>query len=177
MCTNITLNLFSNSARRYAPQRAAVGFPQALLLLIAVLGAAPAPAKPPASTPLAVTPLADLRFGTVALAGSGAGWVAVPPAGAAVTVGGDLVALGGDRGSALFEVKGMPHCVFQIALPQRLKLANQVTITQLLSDPEWSGVLDGDGRATVRVGGRLEVGKQANNGRQSATLQMEVRYP
>ncbi|MDF1553976.1 MAG: DUF4402 domain-containing protein [Deferrisomatales bacterium] len=145
-------------------------------MAVVVQGAGPVQAKPPDPRPLDVTTLLDLRFGIVVREGAGDGWISVGPTGGGPVTGGGLVALGGDNGPALFEVVGVPYGVFQISLPNRLLIDRQVTVTEFTSDPEWSGVLDAEGRATVRVGGRLGVGSQGKVGSPRTLFQIEVNY-
>jgi hypothetical protein len=76
----------------------------------------------------------------------------------------------------VFAVVGEPYGVFQVGLPRRVRLDRQVIIEEFSSAPEWSGVLDGDGRATVRVGGRLEVRNRRGAGSYRVPFQILVNY-
>jgi hypothetical protein len=126
--------------------------------------------------PIVVRTVQDLRFGPLAKAPSAPGAVSIDPRSGNRQLTGDVVALGGDYGFAEFELLGEPGAVYQIVLPSGLHLGRGRTIVGLVAHPGLAGTFGVDGKATVQVGGTLELAPVVECGRHDALFTISVEY-
>lgn len=126
--------------------------------------------------PIEVRRLQDLRFGFLGADGSGDGWALIEPRGGSRQVGGAVYGIGGSYGPAEFEVVGEPGAQFTIDLPNRVRIDSTVNVRDFASVPAGIGTLGVNGRATVTVGGLLEVRGRVGPGPRSDEFTVRVDY-
>lgn len=123
-----------------------------------------------------VVQVQDLRFGFLAADGSGNGWARIEPGNGARQVGGGVYGVGGSYGAAEFEVVGEPGAQFTIDLPNRVRIDSTLGVRDFASVPAGVGTLGANGRATLTVGGLLEVRGRADPGPRSDLFTVRVEY-
>lgn len=132
-------------------------------LLLALALASPAAAEPgEVPRALTVTVEGTLEFGRVALAGRSAGAAELAAGTAAVRTDAHLVDLGGARYSATVRVTGQPGARVRLSWPATVTLrasggGEPVRLDAIESDRQPVLLLDGGGRAELRLGARLIV--------------------
>lgn len=143
--------------------------------------------------PLTVDPVADLRFGAIAIAEGQAGSVTVRADGGPVLYGGGAAAAcsgsaGCDTGAAIFAVTGDPERDYLVILPPTLSASTSGQGAQALpvvSISSWSrnrasegtaGRLDSSGKDEFSVGGTLEIPVGARPGDYAAEVSIVVNY-
>jgi hypothetical protein len=113
-------------------------------------------------TPIAITKVADMNFGNVAVNAT-PGTVILAPAGTRTATGGvSLPATAGTVSAATFTVTGVATFTYAITLPT-LPLTitsglNTMTVTGFTSNPSGTGTLPGFGPPNLLVGATLNVG-------------------
>lgn len=126
--------------------------------------------------PIEVTRVQDLRFGFLAADGGADGWARIEPGSGARQVGGGVYGVGGSYGPAEFEVVGEPGAQFTVDLPNRVRIDSTVNVHDFASVPAGVGTLGANGRATLTVGGLLEVRGRVGPGGRSDQFTVRVEY-
>ena len=146
-------------------------------LMLALMLAVPAGASDSVErTPIEVRTVQDLRFGQLAQASAAPGMVRIDPRTGERQLSGEVYGLGGDYGFAEFELLGEPGAKYQIVLPSRLHLGGGRTIVDLVAHPGLTGTFEINGRATVQVGGTLELAPVIESGHHDALFTVCVEY-
>jgi hypothetical protein len=112
-------------------------------------------------TPITISKAADLSFGNVAVS-STAGTVILVPAGTRSSTGGvTLPAITGTVTAGSFTVTGAPNYTYSITVPSTATTitsgANNMTVNTFTSNPTPTGLLNGSGTQTLKVGATLNV--------------------
>lgn len=131
--------------------------------------------------PISVTQQQDLAFGTIASSLAQGGTVVINATTGTKTVTGGITDLGGTHGRAEFLVKGDNNTAFTITLPGSITITaasgpGTATVDSFASDPSSSGVLGGNGKATVFVGATLQLGANQAGESYSGAFDIIVDY-
>ena len=133
-----------------------------------VLSVEPLDEKAETKEPLEIEAVEDLRFGKVVAGGGQRGEVVLDPATGHRTMRGGVYDLGGYFGRGEFVVRGEPDTRFAILLPNSIEISGggkPVVITNLTSSPDREGIIGPGGKATVYVGGTLELRRNSPTGK------------
>ncbi len=128
-------------------------------------------------TPLQLVRVEDLHFGRI-VGGWAPGTVAIDAATGQKTVQGGAINLGGFHSRAEFDLAGRPNAGFVVLLPGSVDLVGgpgTVALTDLVASPN-GGALGPDGKATVLVGGILQIGSNQPGGDYSGAFDILVDY-
>ena len=126
--------------------------------------------------PIAVQTLQDLRFGRLVKEPARSGVVLVDPADGVRLFSGGVYDLDGDYGPAEFEISGEPGATFRITPPGGLSLGSGCRVVAVTVDPGLVGTLGANGKAIVRLGGKLELRPNSAHGMQKAVLTVQAEY-
>ncbi len=133
-----------------------------------VLLVEPLDEKAETKEPLKVEAVEDLRFGKVVAGGGQRGEVVIDPATGHRTMRGCVYDLGGYFGLGEFVVRGTPDTRFAIMLPNSIEISGDgrsLVISNLTSSPDGEGIIGPGGKATVYVGGTLELRRNSPTGK------------
>ncbi len=133
-----------------------------------LLSVEPLAETPETTEPLKVEAVEDLRFGKVVAGGGQRGEVVLDAATGHRTMRGGVYDLGGYFGRGEFVVRGEPDTRFAIMLPNSIEISGGgkiVVISNLTSSPDRQGVIGPGGKATVYVGGTLELRRNSPTGK------------
>jgi hypothetical protein len=145
----------------------------AALFAIAVLAGRPTFAD---RAPIEVRAVGSLRFGTLVKEPGQPGSVSIDPSSGLRQLEGSVIDLGGDCGSAEFEISGEPGEPFRIFLPSSVALGRGRVVREFVAQPGPVGRLGLDGRAVVKVGGTLELAPQVGSGHNDALFTVGAEY-
>ena len=152
----------------------------------AMLAAAPAQAATGTTqttvlNPLSVVSTTDLDFGTL-IPGTTAGTVTINPTTSARTVAGGTIAAGGAPSAATFQTVGFINRIYLIgAPPASVTLTNGTGGSMVMNNLTFDGPLlrifpSNAGVATVKLGGRLNVGANQASGNYTGTYSVIIVY-
>ncbi|HEY0141981.1 MAG TPA: DUF4402 domain-containing protein [Thermoanaerobaculia bacterium] len=131
-------------------------------------------------TPITITKLADLNFGSL-VAGPLAGTVVVDPASARTATGG-VSLVNSAFGAAQFNVTGEPLTAYTITLPNAIQITHttnnalSMVVNTFTSDPSGTGTLSALGAQQLNVGATLNVGANQGSGLYTGTFNVTVAY-
>jgi len=132
-------------------------------------------------TPIQITKVQDLDFGSIAAA-SVADEVVMSPAGVRSATSGNVILVAAFPGEqAIFDVTGDPNYAFNITLPSDgdVSITNgteNMAVKSFISDPASPSSLDASGEATLNVGATLVVGASQAPGAYTGTFDVTVAY-
>ncbi len=129
--------------------------------------------------PIRVTLDQDMAFGQMAANIAQVGTVTIDAGTGAKTTSPSITDMGGLHGRAIFTVTGDKDVAYSISLPGSATLTaggDTVTVDTITSNPSGTGVLAGNGRATLNVGARLNLGVNQAAGSYSGTFDVTVNY-
>jgi hypothetical protein len=130
--------------------------------------------------PVAVRPMADLRFGAFSVNASGE--VVIAAGGARAATSGVVLSMTDGGQAAAFTVEGTPNVTFSITLPSEVVISHEedsthaMTVDALTSSPAESGTLSAEGGQIVHVGGTLSVPQAPKPGRYSGSFAVVIEY-
>ena len=123
--------------------------------------------------------LSGMQFGEIS-ASSAPGTIVLEPGGARTSTQGATLNSAVPGGPASFEIIGDPSSTYLITLPVSVTLSSSngesMKVDQFTSLPSQTGQLDGGGRATLFVGGTLNVNANQLFGNYSGVMSVTVEY-
>ena len=131
-------------------------------------------------TPISITKLTDLNFGSL-IAGPVAGTVVVDPAGIRTATGGATL-VNSPFGAATFDVTGEPLTPYTITLPNAIAIVHttnntfSMVVNTFTSNPSGTGTLSALGAQQLNVGATLQVGANQPSGEYTGTFDVTVAY-
>lgn len=131
-------------------------------------------------TPITITKLTDLNFGSL-VAGPAAGTVVVDPASARTATGG-VSLVNSAFTAAQFNVTGEPSTAYTITLPNAIAITHTVnnalsmTVNTFTSNPSGTGTLSAAGAQQLNVGATLNVAANQGSGLYTGTFNVTVAY-
>lgn len=131
-------------------------------------------------TPITITKLTDLNFGSL-VAGPLAGTVVVDPFSARTATGG-VSLVNSAFSAAQFNVTGEPLTPYTITLPNAIQIihttnnALSMVVNTFTSDPSGTGTLSALGAQQLNVGATLNVGANQGSGLYTGTFNVTVAY-
>jgi hypothetical protein len=151
-----------------------LAFSDGLLAQVSATGSASATIV----TPIALAKTQDMNFGNVAVSAT-AGTVVLTPAGTRSSTGGvTLPTTAGTVTSASFTVTGAPNYTYSITLPSTATTitsgVNNMTVNTFTSNPTPTGLLNGSGTQTLKVGATLNVSASQPAGAYTAATPFSV---
>lgn len=132
-------------------------------------------------TPITISAVDNLAFGTFA-PGSGGGTIVITAGTGAIASTGDVVLDSGSTTSdATFNIGGNASDTYAITLPSTATITDSVsgetmTVSTFTSDPATSGSLDASGVGLLAVGATLTVAAGQTPGNYTGTFTVEVNY-
>lgn len=122
--------------------------------------------------------IAPIEFGLLA---AGQGSASIDARSGGRTTAGIAAALGGMYGQAEFEITGQPGEEVLVLLPQEAAMdhagaGGSLALGRFLAEPSGILVLDGEGRAKVRVGATAQLGANAAPGHYQGMFTVDARY-
>ena len=129
-------------------------------------------------TPISITKVTDLEFGTF-VASTSPGTITMTPAGSVSAAGGVTQINGGSISAAAFTVAGEADQTYSITLPGAVSLngtleGDALSLDGFTSTPDVSGVIGTD--ATISVGGTLTVPANSKADIYTGTFDVVVNY-
>jgi hypothetical protein len=113
-------------------------------------------------------------------AGNLGGTVVLDPDGRRVSTGTVSLNRASVSSPATLSLAGTPNGTYSIVLPSNVVLsdggANNMLVTDFTSFPDVGGQLNGSGVATVKVGGKLNVGANQGFGNYSGSMTVVINY-
>lgn len=130
--------------------------------------------------PLSASLVQGLNFGNVGNDPSLPGTATVDPLTGTKTVTGGATDMGGTHAPAIFDIRGEKLRTFTITLPVQITIAgpggSTTTIDNVISSPALVGVLDSTGKATVAIGGTLQLSGPLSIGAYTNLFDITVTY-
>lgn len=160
-----------------------------LLMLISVLGITASPLSVAAtvtasvdvqiSTNIAVSAATGMTFGDLT-AGPSGGAVVMDTDGKRTATGSVELNSASPSSPATFNISGTPNSTYSVLLPDSVTLsdggANQITVSNFLSNPDASGQLSSSGEQSVSIGGTLSIGANQGFGDYAGSMQVTINY-
>ena len=131
-------------------------------------------------TPITITKLTDLNFGSL-VAGPTAGTVVVDPASARTATGG-VSLVNSTYTAAQFNVTGEPSTAYTITLPGAIAITHTtnnaltMTVNTFTSNPSGTGTLSALGAQQLNVGATLNVAANQGSGLYTGNFNVTVAY-
>lgn len=151
-------------------------------------GAGGSTAAPPCGTPpcgggggkpITISLAQNLEFGSLAGDATSPGTAIIDPASGAKSVTGGVADFGGINTAASFDITGDKNVPFTIILPGTVTLTsggNTMSLGTFTSSPAAASLLDNTGKATIGVGGTLQVGVSQAAGAYTGVFTVTVNY-
>ena len=127
--------------------------------------------------PIAVAKKSDLAFASVTAHPTNSGTVVVGTTGSWIC--GKNLTCSGPVSASSFEVVGGANLGYAITLPTSVTLSSgayNMTVDGFKSSPPTSGILAGDGKASIFVGATLHVGPNQPTGAYSGNFDISFQY-